>query len=551
MLSDSQRLTVGPVAGSPPPSPFWRHHALAAGLIGCFLILAVASMQRMTVTADEHRHFEYGWQVLNGAPEVDETRMPVVALNALPRALASVAPVWIQRRLETIETGRYVTVLAAALFGLVVFRWARELYGPAAGLLALTLYTFDPNILAHARLVTNDVYAAGMILLVLYLFWRYLNDGGWRWALATAVALGVSLLAKYTSLFLFPILALIALGRAAPDLWRLMRRGAGRALGRRAMAFGSTALVFLFVSWLVVNAAFLFRYARIPLREYGFHSELMQGVQRGLTGLPGFRVLLPASYVRGFDFLLWFDATGKGFGNGYLLGRLDKPAGHLGFRGYYLYASLYKVPLATQLLVLSAVVTYLVRRRQFDFRRNEWVLLCPVILFFLYFNLFGRINIGIRYFLPVFPLLYVFCGSLLHRPQALPRWAWGGLAALLVYLGVSVLSYFPHFIPYFNELVWDRRQAYRVLADSNLDWGQDGWYVNQWLEKHPEAIVDPDRPVPGTILVRASELVGISDPERFRWLRENFEPVEHVAYGHLVFRVTPEDLRRIASPGSP
>jgi 4-amino-4-deoxy-L-arabinose transferase-like glycosyltransferase len=524
-----------------------RYHVLVVGLVGCFLVLAVASMQRMTLTGDEWRHFKYGRQLLNGVAEADETRMPIVALNVLPHTLASLAaPGGSRHPLDVVQTGRYVTVLAAALFGLVVFQWARELYGPAAGLLALTLYVFDPNLLAHGRLLTNDVYAAGMILSVLYLFWRCLNDG-WGWILAAAAALGISQITKYTSLLLFPILGLIALGHALPDLWRLVRLGAGRLLGRRVVAGAAMALVFLLASWLVINSALLFHNARIPLRDYGFQSERMQGIQRTLSGIPSLRVPLPAAYVHGLDNLMWYEATGRGFGNGYLLGRLDKPEGHIGFRGYYLYASLYKVPLATQLLVLAAMLAYLTRWRQFDFRRNEWVLLCPVLLFFVYFNLFGRINIGIRYFLPVFPLLYVFCGSLLHRPRDVPRWAWSGLATLLVYLVVSVLSYFPHFIPYFNELVWDRRQAYRVLADSNVDWGQSGWYLDRWLKSHPEAIVDPDRPAAGTIVVRVSELVGVSDPERFRWLRENFEPVEHVAYAHLVFRVTPEDLRRIES----
>ena len=53
------------------------------------------------------------------------------------------------------------------------------------------------------------------------------------------------------------------------------------------------------------------------------------------------------------------------------------------------------------------------------------------------------------------------------------------------------------------------------------------------------------RPVAGTIVVRVNALVGTTQPERYRWLRETFEPVEHIAYAHLVFHVTPEDLRRI------
>ena len=31
-------------------------------------------------------------------------------------------------------------------------------------------------------------------------------------------------------------------------------------------------------------------------------------------------------------------------------------------------------------------------------------------------------------------------------------------------------------------------------------------------------------------------------PEKYRWLRENFRPVGHVGYSHLLFRITPEEL---------
>jgi hypothetical protein len=45
--------------------------------------------------------------------------------------------------------------------------------------------------------------------------------------------------------------------------------------------------------------------------------------------------------------------------------------------------------------------------------------------------------------------------------------------------------------------------------------------------------------------VAANDLVGIRDPERYRWLRENFSPVEHVGYSYLLFRVAPDRLREV------
>jgi hypothetical protein len=41
-------------------------------------------------------------------------------------------------------------------------------------------------------------------------------------------------------------------------------------------------------------------------------------------------------------------------------------------------------------------------------------------------------------------------------------------------------------------------------------------------------------------------LVGVTgDPDRFRWLRERFTPVDHVAHGTLVYRIGEADLQRI------
>ena len=125
------------------------------------------------------------------------------------------------------------------------------------------------------------------------------------------------------------------------------------------------------------------------------------------------------------------------------------------------------------------------------------------------------------------------------------------VGTLLVYLVISVLSYYPHFLAYFNELVWDRKQAYRILVDSNLDWGQSGEYLERYLRDHPDVHFTPDRPRPGTILVSANDYSGMLRREQFRWLRENFEPVGHVAYSYLLFRVTPEALRRVTDPVPP
>jgi hypothetical protein len=52
---------------------------------------------------------------------------------------------------------------------------------------------------------------------------------------------------------------------------------------------------------------------------------------------------------------------------------------------------------------------------------------------------------------------------------------------------VSSLAVSPHWLSYFNEATGGPLHGHRHLANSNLDWGQDLLYLQDWLTAHPEA----------------------------------------------------------------
>ena len=53
-----------------------------------------------------------------------------------------------------------------------------------------------------------------------------------------------------------------------------------------------------------------------------------------------------------------------------------------------------------------------------------------------------------------------------------------------------------------------RDRSYKILVDSNLDWGQDGELVHDFLMRNPDVALDPERPQSGRVLVSANRLVG-------------------------------------------
>jgi hypothetical protein len=510
-------------------------------LVAVILLLDVESVRHDTLTDDEPVHYLYGMNILGGdATRFNNSKMPITALNALPAWLAGALPPGpLQAFLGRIETGRYATIVFSLLVAACVFCWSRDLYGPAAGLFSLFLYAFDPNVIAHSRLITTDLYASGMILMALYTFWRFLNLGGWPRALLSAGTLGLAQVAKYTAVYLYPILILILLYREGPRLVSMIRDGNGRGLARACVTFAKYALVFAAVSLLVINLGFLCEESFTRVADYRFHSRLFQRLQATLP-VGHLRVPVPYPYLDGLDWV-WLDDR-QGVGNPYLLGHLRRGEG---FKGYFLVASLFKVPLPLLGAIAASLVVCVAGRRRLRFRDHELFLLLPVLFFTVYFNFVSNAHWGIRLFLIVFPLLHVSCGVLLRDwSQRGPR-SKAVLGLLGAWLVISVLSYHPHYIPYFNELVWDRKDAYKFLSDSNVDWGQGRWDLARWRERHPHAHVEPRVPRAGLVVVGVTKLTGVVNSKRFKWLRENFEPIGHIAYCYLIFDVPASRLREM------
>jgi len=545
-------------------SRVWRSFAPPGWLIVCGVVLAVLPLIQMTslrhkgLTTDEPLHYQYGYRVLNGSPQrtgaINSSTMPFSSLHAMTSENLAVFAQPSGISLDTswsgqVQRGRYATIALSLLLALYVLKWSYELYGRNGALLSLSLYVFDPNLLAHGQLVTADLPAALMITMALYHFWHFLKLGGRRRAFFSALTLGLSQLAKYSCVYLYPIFLM-----TAPIYCRFLK-ATGEAKPTRSHSLAWNAcrwliviVFFAAVSIVTINLGFAFNGIGTPLSRYTFIDPVFKKLQAtpivGNLPLP-----LPVPYVQGLDLVKFEERMGQAFGNIYMAGhlRVNHHDGTLqGFPGYYFYAAFFKVPIATQIIFLVALFGYFSRRGPPVTRRlrsDEIFLLVPILFYWVYFNFFFSAQIGIRHVLPVFALATIFCGRFLVAPESkLRRYV---AVILVAWTAVSALSYYPHFISYFNEFVPDRKMAYRHLADSNLDWHGNEWYLTEYIRRHPEVIVDPRKPQAGRIVVPVNALVGVNrSPEEYRWLRDHFTPVDHIAYSFLVFDVPKEVLSR-------
>jgi hypothetical protein len=164
----------------------------------------------------------------------------------------------------------------------------------------------------------------------------------------------------------------------------------------------------------------------------------------------------------------------------YLMGQLKTS----GWWYYFLAAFTFKATLPTLLLLLLAAVQAL------SGVVNRWgeTILLAGIGFYLVAISAGAHDLGVRYLMPIFPLIYVWTSRIVPA-----YWKNGiGRTVLVLLFGWQVwaaVSSFPNYIPYFNELAGGPSVGPDLLDDSNVDWGQNlkqaAAYVQQKGIEHP------------------------------------------------------------------
>lgn len=512
--------------------------------IGCAGVLDLFVARSMTTTYDEPQSVAYGEQILHGRPDRSDplfnSKAPIEALNALPGIVAGcpnneAIPPTLLKILCSIRFARLASIVGTLLLNVFVYRWVCALYGKAAAIATCILVVFSPNLIAHGTLATNDGYFALGVVGSLFFFRRYLLSPTMRNACLSAFTLGMAQLTKpfaiYLYLVVFAVLILVLTDR---------KHGPPLVNGKNVVAFASIALLFFL---LVVNAGYCFNRSLTPLKSYHFESDSFISLQK-LAVIRDIPVPLPYPFLQGFDMLKYHDDSGLTYGKIYLLGEMRDPfdPNFHNFKSYYAVALLFKEPIAVQILFVLGLVWIWKNRSYSEFITGEAVLLSAAVLLFVWFSLFRKAQLGIRNILPVVAIEVIIAGAVFTRFPSKSRRIQISLGLLVLWACVSTMSYYPDLIPYMNEWMLDRKQSYKVLVDSNLDYGQEGELVHDFLRQNPDVVLDPDKPVAGRVLVSVNVLVGEwHGYEPMSWLLR-YQPVGRVGYGHLLFVVPAHDV---------
>src|SRR5688572_22506999 len=150
-----------------------------------FVALELNAYTRKSATWDEPMHLTSGYAALAAHDHrLDPSHPPLVRMwAALPLLFTDHAPLdtrtvdhargleWLQgaygfaHRFLYVDNdadrllyrARFMIVLLGVVLGILLFCWVREWVGFAPAAVALALYAMEPNIAAHAALVTTDL----------------------------------------------------------------------------------------------------------------------------------------------------------------------------------------------------------------------------------------------------------------------------------------------------------------------------------------------------------------------------------------------------------
>jgi len=366
---------------------------------------------------------------------------------------------------------RLATGVFAVGLSVTVFLMGSEFFGESAGLLALLLVVFEPNVLANSDLVTTDMGVACFFLATIYCFYRYARQPSVIRMLLTGLAAGLTLSAKHSGILLAPMLLGLALVEIACAERGRRKRMAGTLFG----GFAAIVVLALVVLW----AFYGFRYAARPaglamnptLSEY---AAPLKGINSWVIGHAAHWRLLPESYLMGMTDIHYAAQA-------YAIFLLGHDYAH-GVWWYFPVALSIKTTLGLiGLVILAGIALVSGRLRQ---RREVAYLVVPGAIY-LGAAILSGMNIGTRHVLFLYPLAALLAGAgVMALAQHNRRWMWigGGLVACHV---VSALAVFPAEMAYANEAWGGAANTHKYLSDSSVDWAQQLPHVKQWVDAHP------------------------------------------------------------------
>ncbi|HVU32612.1 MAG TPA: hypothetical protein VHE61_04210 [Opitutaceae bacterium] len=519
----------------------WEWLGVAA-LLAVYWWMAVSVSPRMGLTADEPSHLTAGYsywrcndyrlQPESGMLPMRLAALPLLAMNVhwVPAndadwnhaVVSRVANTFLFDRANPrdrmVAAGRAMIALLGVFTIWLIWRWARHLFGPAGGWIALTVAAFSPTLLAQGGLTTADMAITAALLAAMTAYWRLLHVVSWTNVALASVALVAALLAKMSGILALPMFAILLVVRwlrPTPLIVRL--RGAGTWRRPRTAIIGTTVGATLAMgigALILLWGAYGFRYSALapghaPDAQFELTWNEVLHAGTPADGTAGAPVTSTAAAARPFvprviawtrEHRLLPEAYLWGVAHTYKFSRrrlafLDGDARATGWTRFFPLTFWYKTTLPTLGLFAAGLAAFAATRRR-ERAGSRWYRASPLAaLFVLYWAaaLHTPLNIGQRHIVPTYPVVFVFAGAAALWLARGPRRLVAAALALAVVAQVSdSLAARPFYLSYFQPLAGGTANGWHHLVDSSYDWGQGLPDLATWIAaRHAAGDRDP------------------------------------------------------------
>ncbi|WKZ31270.1 MAG: glycosyltransferase family 39 protein [Candidatus Dojkabacteria bacterium] len=416
---------------------------------------------------------------------------------------------------QYIFQARLVSIFITSIFIFFFYTFIRRCWGITEAVISTILLAFSPTFLAHGALATTDIFSAITIFMATAALWRYMvtdldEKVSRRWALALFIlASFLALMSKYSAvplaLLWLLILWLDGIKRYAASFGTYAKTNNTRwRTFIHSVAQSSFIVLLVAVSWV----GLMFMAYRL---EFGTMQQ---------TVLYQDNSSFDTNYQVDKDSLIFADQLQ------YIFEEVQLPFPHY-FRGfmenvilhnvnqhetffigqykdipptYHLGAFLLKEPVITVAFsifsitilgyygVLSAL-NHINARKESVVRHRipvAFPILFALVPAFIFITIsFSSIKLGIRHIAPVLPFIYMASGVVVayyFRRQIVARVL---VIVALALIALDILFAYPEYVNYFSTAIGGDRNGYKYLHDSNLDWGQNEFMVEEYIDEHP------------------------------------------------------------------
>lgn len=452
---------------------------------------------------------------------------------------------------------RIPMMIITILLGWALFKWA-ETFGQKTAILALAIYTFEPNILAHGILATTDIGFAFFTFIAIYCYWKFFNQPTKTNLLFASITMALAQLTKYTAIFLWPTYILIILFtiKNATKQTKIKTlqypfQEKIKNIKLKYFYFHSISLIIIaIITITLINCAYLFYETGTPLKTAMLKDNTLDKTTYPPDKIFGENKIIkfitekipnpmPYYYTKGLGFVITESKkTNKNiiFGKEYSNG-----AWH-----YFITAFSLKSTIALILLIALAIILPQKTQKM----KNTWqFMLIPAIVLLLALSNSTK-QIGIRYILAIFPLIILWTAAKITNSKLFEKKYTKYIILLIITAhAISSAAASPDYISYYNEFI-GQENGWKYFTDSNTDWGQDFDKLVKYANCKPNIKIKylgtndltfyglntkiaKDTCEPEILAISAS----IQSSEQFKWLKE-YKPFDKIGNSILLYNIT-------------